>query len=324
MNAMSDIAIQNPLTTRPFLARYFTLNFDSLSQEVGWLRSVEGGSSKMEVQAQFMESVQKFFSKEANGTSAADPISFDIGGSISKAFWEWIKKSWNPENEIDRKGGWITAYDHTLKPRFEQSFENAMITETTVPALDGSSKEAVYFKVKIQPETVAYKVDGHGGAAKTAQPETQKAWSAANFRFDLGAIRDSCKGVNKIDAFTIKQVTVSKKYKMWDDQSGLVDNVEHAEPARVEFPNITIYSALAYAEPWFKWYDEFVKHTKSSDQLTEGAITFLSANRKNELLTINLKGVGPVSVSVEKRDASSDGVLRAKMELFVESMDLEY
>ena len=58
---------------------------------------------------------------------------------MSKDLYDWINASWS--GSYVRKNGAVVAMDQKLVAVSQREFFNALITETTMPALDGSSKE---------------------------------------------------------------------------------------------------------------------------------------------------------------------------------------
>jgi hypothetical protein len=77
--------------------------------------------------------------------------------------------------------GAVQALDHDLVVMQEQEFWEALVTETTIPALDGASKEPFYMNVKFQAERSKHNIKP-GKKAKAVSDDLQKHWSPANFR----------------------------------------------------------------------------------------------------------------------------------------------
>jgi hypothetical protein len=74
----------------------------------------------------------------------------------------------------------------------------------------------------------------------------------------------------------------------------------------------------------FDWYQEVVvKGKKDPVACRNGAIEFLSPNRKDVLLRIVLKEVGIKMFSRPKMEANQDSIARCKVDLFVGSMELD-
>lgn len=289
------------------VARYFELEVEG--QRAGFCKSVDGGAIKAEVVSQAIGGHAP--RAKHIGVPQYEPFSVAVGMSMSKEFWKWIKDSW--DRNVARKNGAIYSVNPNMDIIHEQSFHNALITETTLPACDASSKEPAYMNVKFMPEWSQHKAGG--GKARSTFNVDQKLWLPSNFRFELGGL--DCTRVNKIESFTVKQGT--KRIEIGKGRNYQV------EPTSLEFPNLSVTLSLATADAWFKWHEDFVvKGKNESDNEKIGSITLLSPKRDRELLTIGLKGVGISNIVVDKGDAGSDSIKRVKAELYVEEMEFEY
>jgi hypothetical protein len=294
---------------RSYVTRHFALELND--HPAGFLRSVEGGGVKAEVVAQQVGGMPQ----KAKHIALPQPeaISISVGMSMSKSFWTWIKESW--DGNIKRKDGAIQSADHNLKVMHEQSFQQALITETVIPALDGSSKEPGYLTVKFMPEMTRHSFKQGERLAADYFKNEQKLWSLSNFRLEMDGL--DCSKVNKIESFTIKQgvkrleVGGQREYEL--------------EPTSLDFPNLTITLAESHAKTWYDWFKDFnINGLNTADKEKAGRIVFTSPNRQHELLEIILKNVGISSFTPDKGDANSDSIRRVKIELYVEEMDLKY
>src|SRR5207244_933118 len=91
-----------------------------------------------------------YFIKKHIGHPKYEDFSLDIGFTMAKAIYDWIAASWSMNYQ--RKKGGIVACDYKLDAKSERQFFEALITETTIPAMDGSAKEPSYLTVKFAPE----------------------------------------------------------------------------------------------------------------------------------------------------------------------------
>jgi hypothetical protein len=238
-----------------------------------------------------------------------EPISVDLGMALSYRVLDWIRDSWS--RKYSRRSGHIAHGDFDRNSHLEQHFTEALLVETTFPALDASSKEPLYMTAKILPETIEVKAGS--GRLDGQISSLQKLWSANSFSVNIDGV--DCAGVNKVDSFTIKQ-----KHKKFHYGSARLPTVE---PTGIEFPNLVLYVSLARAKGFFDWHDQYVVRGRRDTAMEKtGAITYRGPNG-DALLTLNLKGVGITAVSIEKSEANSDKIKLAKIELFVESMELE-
>jgi hypothetical protein len=292
---------------RSYVARHFALNLDG--HPCGFLRSAEGGGVKAEVVTQQIGGMN--MRPKHIGIPQPEAFSVSVGMSMSKSFWNWVKDAW--DGKVVPKNGSVQTCDRDLNVVHEQSFQQALVTETSFPALDGASKDPGYITVKFMPCTTRHKVVS-SGKVRGDFSTTQKLWSPANFRLQIEGL--DCTKVNKIEAFTIKQNV--KRLEIGDGRE------YELEPTNLEFPNLTITTAMSSAKSWCEWHESFVmKGVNDVTKEKTGSITLLSP-KGDELLTITLKGIGIFDLSVDKGDAGADSIKRMKAQLYIEEMDFKY
>jgi phage tail-like protein len=297
----------NAMPIRSYVSRFFALDLDH--EMVGWLSSVEGGSVKAEVITQSVGGEMQRTKHLA--IPSYEAISVKVGMSMSKSFYQWIRDSW--DGKITRKNGSVFSLDHDLTVQHEQSFSRALVTETTLPALDGSSKEPGYMTVKFQPEESKHKV-ASGRKLQANFSQTQKQWLPANFSIDIDGL--DCTRVNKIESLTIKQDV--KRLEVGSKR------LYELEPTKIEFPNLVVTFPLSNAASWIAWHEDFViKGNNSGDKEKQASINLLTPKRE-ELLTITCTGLGIHNLTIDKGDSGTDSVRRVKAEMYCETMALTY
>lgn len=200
--------------------------------------------------------------------------------------------------------------DQKLVAVSQREFFNALITETTMPALDGSSKDPAFLTLTFAPEyTRNTKASGKAaGIART----TQKLWLPSNFRVTIDGL--DCTGVRAVDSFSVTQSVAT------DDIGDARDY--RRVPGKVEFPNLTITLQEAKAKSWLDWFDDFVIKGNSDDSKEKkGSLALLSANMKDELLRIDLFNLGIFSIGSDKAVANSDRAATVTAHLYCERME---
>ncbi|HTR51632.1 MAG TPA: phage tail protein [Kofleriaceae bacterium] len=290
-------------------AGFFALSLDK-KPTTAYLKSVEGGHHRAAV---IDEPIGPDTTRVKHiSTVEIEPISIEFGISGAEAMLQWIQQSW--KREYIRHNGQITHANFDRYQTFVHEFRDALITETTFPTLDGSSKEAAYLKVKIQPEHVTEthqkgpQIDGNLGSK-------QKMWMCSGYRFTIDHV-DGFQYTNKLDSFTIKQ-GIKKLYT----GGGRLPEIE---PTKIDFPNLTGTVSLAYAKPILDWYQKYVvEGSQDPGAQQHGAIEFLSPDRASTLFKIQLYGVGIHHAEIVASTANSDQLKRVKYELYVESMELD-
>ena len=296
---------------RSYVAGNFFLNLDG--QKTGFLKSVDGGAAVAEVIKE--ASGASYFEKKHIGNVKYEDITCQLGFSMSKGLYNWIQASW--AMNYQRKNGEIVACDYKLDAKSSRQFFNALLTETTIPACDGASKEPAYMTIKFAPEyTRVVKASGKpGGDNASFGKNEQKQWLPSNFRLELDGL--DCTKVSKVDSFSIKQSTK-------EDEVGQ-DRDYFKEPGKLEFPNLKITLSQVTAQSWYDWHEDFViKGNCSEDKEKAGRLVFLSPNRQTELAEIKFKNIGIFKLSDEKGEANNDAIKRVSAELYVEEMEFAY
>jgi hypothetical protein len=299
------------LGRKSYSAGHFLFQIDEGGGEgAAYVKSVSGGMVKGAVLGDQAGPVSLSF--KHLGAVEIDPIQLEIGMALSKPLLEWISGSW--KRQFSRRSGSIIHADFDFACKFEQWFENALITETKFPALDGAAKEPAYLGVTLLPEQVQT-IKGDGRAVQGKVGSHQKMWLPSNFRLDIQGI--DCTYVNKIDSFAVTQKT--KQLYLGTSR------FPEVEPTGIEFSNLVLTLAVDHADDFMGWYDAFVmKGGKDTRQERDGFIEFLAPDNSTVLFTVNLNRLGIHKLSIEKSEANAESIKRCKVELYLESMELQY
>ncbi len=302
---------------RAYVSGNFALSLDG-GKNIGMLKTAQGGQIYAEPVAEPSEG-SLYAAKHIGGVKYSD-ITVQMGLSMPAAFYQWIADSWS--FGAQRKSGAIIAADFNMNAVKELDFTNALIQETTIPALDAASKDTAYLTLKLTPEsTIPNKSSGKLSIGGTKQ----KAWLAANFRLEIGKL-DTSK-VSKIDSFTIKQTMAAPTTDLGDvsipDQALVVSVPPYQlEPGKIDFPNLRITLAESSAQTWIDWSEDFIRQGHNSDDYEKsGSIKFFANDMTTELARVDLFGVGIFNLTDERPlDAASDAIRRLVAELYVERM----
>ncbi|HWN19856.1 MAG TPA: phage tail protein [Gemmatimonadales bacterium] len=290
---------------RSYVAGKFGLTLDGVP--IGWAKSVEGGDASADVV------VEKAGPDHISGKHLSnikyEPIAV-VTDLPSRTLSDWIAGSW--KGTAVRKNGSIQSMSYDLKILNELEFMNALVAETTMPALDAASKENAQITIKILPEYTRTK-PGSGQSGSGIDAKSQKRWTRANFRFEMSGL-DGTK-VNKIDSITVRQTTV-------ENPVGELRDYEK-EPGKIEFSNLKITLAALSAQTWVDWHNDFlVKGNSGAAQERSGAIVYLDPTRTSELGRVNLSNCGIFRLGREKAEAGSESIQRMVAELYCERMEL--
>lgn len=294
--------------SRSYTAGRFALDIDG--EIAGYIKSVSGGNIKGEVAVHQLgpDNIQK----KHLATITHEPFTVEVGMGMSRGFYDWIKASF--DKGFITKNGEMIAANFDYEAQSARVFYNAFISEVTVPALDGSSKEPAYMTVKMDPERIRYERRS-GERLKGDIGSATKKWLCSNWRCEFSSL--PCSLVAKVDSFTWKQSVIK------DEVGAFREATKH--PAKVEVPNLKLTISMADIEPWRQWHQSFVIDGKCSeaDEIT-GAITFLGPDLREELAEIRLDHVGIISLQQAKQEANKEEVARFEVELYVEQMHFDY
>jgi hypothetical protein len=292
-------------TTRAYSTGHFALELDGIL--IGLLKSVDGGSISADVVS---EKQIDYFSKKHIANVKYEDFTIECGFTMSKTIYDWINKSWT--GNAQRKNGAVVAADFKYEAKTERRFRDALLTQTTIPACDGSSKEPAYLKLGFAPEQITSQKAS--GKLTIPTTKTQKQWLPSNFKLEIDGL--DCSKVSKIDAFTIKQSVVT-------DPVGEQRDYEK-EPGKLEFPNLSIMLAETAAQTWFDYFESFVIQGNSGEANEKyGTLSFLDSTLKETLAHIRFFNLGIFKLSEDKAEANSDQIKRVKAELYCERMEIK-
>jgi len=296
------------MADRSYVSGNFMFNLQGV--KCGFIKSISGGDISAEV---INESVgPDYFTKKHIGQPKYGDFEMQLGFSMSKPVYEWVEASW--KQNYARKDGSIVAADYNLNAKSEREFFHALITETTIPACDGSSKDPAYMTLKYSPEYTRYK-KASGKVSGEINGLNQKAWLPSNFRLEIAGL--DCTKVNKIEALTVKQSQVT------DDIGDARDYAK--EPGKLDFPALKVSFAEVTAQSWLDYFENFViKGNNHEDQEKSGSLTLLTANREKPLMTLNFFNMGIYKITPDKSEANADSIKRVSAELYCERIELKY
>jgi len=295
-------------SVRPYTSGFFQLSLDDSENTKAYLKVVDGGTPEQEVMSERFGS--SLLTLQHASVAMIKDISFEIGLAGSKGVLRWIKNSWI--KKFDRRSGQIDHGDFDGVVQYTQEFSNALIAETTFPALDGSSTKPGYLKVKFTPESVGE--PGASGNLDVDYGRKQKLWTCDNFKFSIDGI-DGMEFTNSLKEFSVKQTI--KKMATGEDR------FQEIMPSKIEFPTITGTIAEAYAGPLKEWATKYLyKGQRDPKAQRTGSLEFRAANGK-VLFRINMFAMSLKKLGVATSQANAGDIKRLQFELHVERMDLD-
>jgi hypothetical protein len=267
-------------------------------------RGVEGGEAVGELMT--VPGPEGVVKKQIRGVRYND-ILVEVGADTDLR--EWIAQSWTGTTRP--KNGTIITTDFNYKSVAERQFMNAVITETTIPTLDGAAKDAAFITVKMSPEAVAVR-KGSGQDVRTGVAPKQKPWLRSNFRFELAGLPTN--RVARIDSFTVRTPMAGGS----TEARGL------KAAAPVQFPNLRLAISQADYQPWADWAESFITKGDNGDNAEKnGAIVFLEPNMKDEIGRVALANCGILSLAQTPSSPNMEAIPRFTVELYCERMAME-
>jgi T4-like virus tail tube protein gp19 len=292
-----------PGTRRP-LAGKFALELDGVV--CGFLESASGGAIAADVVS--VAGADGFDTKHL-GRVGYEELELQLDFSLDGAVYDWIAASW--KGASPRRDGSIVATDFDGKAVSEQEFFRGLLTGVTVPALDGSSKDAAYLTVKIAPEYVRL-AKGSGKTVKSTAGR-QLEWKASSFKLEIDGL-DTTR-VIAIEPFTVTQEVVA-------ESAG--DTRTFAElPGRPTFPNLRVHVAASGADTWTAWFDDFVmKGNNDPSHERSGKLTFLDTSLKKTLGEVSFANLGIFRLEPGPGVANVEAIAYVLVDLYCDRMEL--
>ena len=287
--------------------------FEFGSNKAGWIQSLEGGHAVADVVAEKV-GPDHIVHKHIAGVKYED-ITVNCGTGMSKAFYDWIKASFDRKHV--RYDGAIHACDFDGNIVSTLDFFHGLISEVGFPALDAASKDAAKMTLKIASEYTRHK-KGSGKADPSGYSlgkGEQKKWSPANFRLTIQGV--TCTHVNKIEAITLKQ-------KIIDHAIGEKRDYEK-EPANLETPNLVVTFSEHTADDWYDWHKSFVIDGKyGQDQEKTATLEYLTSDLSTTLFKLDFHGLGIFKLTPDKVEAGGENIRRVKAEMYCEEIKFAY
>jgi len=238
-------------------------------------------------------------------------LSFEVGG-MGKGLADWLRTSLSGAGQ--RKSGAVLEADQNGSVRTRLAFTDAAISGITFSELDASSKDAFTMTVALASDTIRRTTGGGGDPGSTKGPT--KRLVASNFRITIPGLDTS--RVSKI-------APLSVKFKTATGNVGVQREPQKGSGA-ADISNLVLTLPEAFATSFYTWSDSFLVGGKNGDgEEKTGTIELLDPAGKDVLLTLELKGLGLVSVSTvsSPQSSSPDALALVRAELYVESLGLK-
>jgi hypothetical protein len=300
--ALPVTALRAGTVQRGYGAGNFALE---IGAETRFVQSVEGGVVRGVVAA------DPSGDKRITGV-VVDPIRAKIG---SDDFAQFVNGSLSGDGKTQPVNGVVHMTDLNFKSVDSREFTNAVLTEVTLPTLDGASKEQVALTIVLQPESVRAR-GGQGNVVGGGKIGTSAKRAVAS------AFRVTIPGMDTQRVAKIDEITASRK-AAGSTPGEQRDLGQSPPPGQWQVSNIVIQVPQQYAKDFVTWHDDFViKGNNGADRERTMTIEVLDATLQQTLMTVTLSGVGIIAVSPVPAEAGSDAIARSRVELYAEKLTL--
>ena len=274
---------------------------------VGFVGAAAGGAISADVTVH--QSGGDPFSQKQLGDLRYEDLTVEAGVAMPGALFDWVASSWG--SQPPARDGALLALGHDFTIQREQPFDDALIAETTLPALDATVKSPGRLMVRITPRTLGTPTSPGTKLQVKLANSSHKSWLTANFRLTIDGM--DTKHVSRIEPLAIRRAIEV-------ETSGAGGRT--ISPGRIAFPDLRVRISAVSAASWYAWHKDFVidGHNTNADERS-GAISFLSSDLQTELARIELFGIGIVRVApLPPGDGLSVAAIVA--DLYCERMEL--
>ncbi|HYJ33754.1 MAG TPA: phage tail protein [Candidatus Binatia bacterium] len=274
---------------------------------VGFLRSASGGDLEGDVVA---TPAASGFNKHIASVHYTDLV-LEVGAGMEPAVYDWIAAAW--ESKATRTSGAVAIADYSFNVIARKEFSEALITETSLPALDAASKDPAFLTVRIAPETV--RRNKGGGTVPSTQAAKQRPWLANSFRLEIPGL--DCTRVRRIEPIRIGT-------KITHDDAGETRTTPVNEPTTTKVSDLVVTLPEANADTWLDWMQQFLAQGRNDDsQEKNGDLVLLGTDMQSEIARIHLYGLGISSLKQTKAD-NVDAIRSVVCTLYCEHAALEW
>jgi hypothetical protein len=275
----------------------------------GLIGNLSGGATYADVIEEKMG--PSYLTKKHLGSVRYEEFSLDIGFAMAEPVFDWIAACWKRQDP--RKDGAIIACDFNFEAKSERKFFNALITETTIPAMDANAKDPACLTLKFAPETV--KTDKASGRVSGSNPKNlEKLFLPQNFKLEIEGL--DCSKVLRIEPFTVKQAATHDEFAS--------ARTPAIEPGKLEFPDLKITFAEVNAQSWLDWFEDFVVKGNCDDEREKtGTLTLLSRDLKQTLASISFFNLGIFKIG-HAHSGAAEKLKLATAEMYCEQMEFHF
>jgi hypothetical protein len=235
-------------------------------------------------------------------------IALTCGIGMEKGFWTWLSDTL-AGNGAARDGA-LSILDFDGKERERLAFTGALVTEISLPALDGASRDPVRLGVRISAEDVRH--EAGSGASHKAGVKPKQAL-ASNFSVELADL--DLKRVARVGPLTVRQ-------EVAEESLGALAHPVRT-PVSLDVSDLELTLSETGSKSVADWHRRFVVEGNSSDQDEKsGSIALLDPTLKTTLLRLDLAGVGIFALERVQAEAGGETASRLRARMYCEELRL--
>jgi hypothetical protein len=209
-------------------------------------------------------------------------IEVTCGPDMGPVLRDWISDTVTGRDA--RKSGSVGILDANGAEQVRLDFENALLTEVALPALDGGMKDPALLHLRISPERVRR---GPGDGTFSAPATKTKTWLVSSFRLDIPGLET--RRVSRVEPLTVR-------VEAEPDTIGQQRVIEKV-PGRLVVPNLVVTLSQLDVDTWAKWHEDFVINGRNdASQERTGILRLMGADLKTVFVELTLRGLGIFSL----------------------------
>ncbi|MEO8703110.1 MAG: type VI secretion system tube protein TssD [Kofleriaceae bacterium] len=292
------------ITDRGYSGSNFALEIDGAF--AGYIRKCDIGKMKGEVAVNNLGPLLR--QKKQVTKMTWDKITFECGVSHSGALSTWMQETF--KNNHVRKNGAVIMYDHNLNAMRRCDFTDAHLIEIGMPTFDAKGKDALYFQLALQPETVRF-TDG-GGKINPTVGTKQKLHQNTNFRLNIPGVDTKHVLKCELPKYTLKVV-----------EHAVGEHLESQyAPASVEIGDLKVTIS---AHEYKKMYDDALKFLAMGERSEEAEksiiLEILGPNGKDVIIDLTFENCGYKELQMsEPLEANSEKVATTVATYYTENV----
>ena len=237
-----------------------------------------------------------------------EDIVLTCGANLSLPFYQWLAETLN--RLTPRKNGAIVAVNTNGQIIDRREFQNTLVKEVQLPALDGASNEPAYFTVTLTPERIRYQLPNSRQDVPSPQAN-QASLRTSKFRLGIQGLEQACAFVQRIEPLVVKQEIINY-------QDGSDARQSRVSGGRLEVGNLVITLPQHQAGPFTEWFSSFVLQGQISGNTKQGLLEFLAPNGQTVLAAATLHNLGIFRMVPVTRG----GTYQVQIEMYCESVQL--